>query len=84
MVPVFACSKDAKNLETGGACSISELNNLENGKNLQESGALLKMDKVERNLRPVMIDPMAQNSGDMPDGCLFGMCLIKQVLELEK
>ena len=73
---VLACSQEATGNITGGACSISELNNLEKAKNATEKASL--DSKGVKDLRPVKLVPQVPKSND--DSCLFGMCIYKTLL----
>lgn len=75
-MPVWACSNKAGSM-TGGACSISQLNNLGKNEKMQRKPNLLS--KGERNLRPVKMVPEITNPDEV---CYsFGMCLRQVILE---
>lgn len=76
VLPVYSCSQNEGNI-TGGACSIKELQNLENSKTSQEK--VFFQLKPERNLRPVRSNTEIRQMP--PEGCNFGRCLLKEVLE---
>lgn len=80
-IPAFAaCSQDLKQVTTGSACSISELNNLEKSEKTQENvqKQLIQSPKRERNLRPLRYTSEIRKSDDKD--CLFRMCLYKTLL----
>lgn len=76
-MPTFAaCAKNPKDIVTGSACSIAEINNLEKAKHSQE-----KVDsklKNERNLRPVRLNKEIPKT--VGDDCIFGICLQNTIL----
>lgn len=73
-----ACSQKGVNGQiTGGACSIEELNNLENAK--IQKGRMNFLSKQERDLRPYRPFIESQKSAD----CIFGNCLYKTILKDE-
>lgn len=74
---VLACSQKVTELTTGGACSISELENLEKAKTKQENSNLTLGEG--RNLRPVRIKS-EPTKFDYNSGCLLGNCLYKILL----
>ena len=75
--PALACSQEKIGEVTGSACSVKELMNLEKQKN---ANANVNQDsKRERELRPVRLVPQAPTKDS--DKCLFGMCLMKSLLE---
>lgn len=76
-VPTLACTQKMTGVITGGACSISELNNLERSKIKQ--GKMNSLPYGERYLRPVKIVPVMSKSNN--DNCLFGMCLYRNILK---
>lgn len=59
---------------SGGACSIRDLNNLENNANGDKANVL---SRSQRDLRPVRPKSEMQKKDD----CLFGMCLYKKILD---
>ena len=72
-----ACSQKTTGGQiTGGACSIRELNNLENG-NTEKRQAGFQLGS-ERNLRPIKPGSEKINTSD---DCIFGMCLYRSLLE---
>lgn len=78
--PAHACSQNtidqSKSTQiTGGACSIKELNNLENNRAVK--GKINLPYGLERNLRPVKPNSEMFKSND----CLFGTCLYRTILE---
>lgn len=75
VLPVYSCTQNEGNI-TGGACSIKELQNLENSKTSQEK--VFFQSKTERNLRPVRSNLEIRQMP--PEGCTFGRCLLKEVL----
>lgn len=76
-VPAFACSQKTTGSITGGACSIKELNNLENSK-IVKGKTNQFLYGTERNLRPVKPNFEKINTGS---DCIFGMCLYRNLLE---
>lgn len=76
--PGQACSQKETGDFTGGACSVSELMKIEKSKAQNENA--MQASKRERDLRPVRQNPQVPKSDDY-DKCLFGMCLIKSLLE---
>lgn len=71
----FACSQDMKNQAggiTGGACSIAELNNLENNRTVKER--LNLSSSVGRDLRPIQKNSQMTKLGE---NCTYGMCLYR-------
>ncbi|MDD3435725.1 MAG: hypothetical protein PHC64_01080 [Candidatus Gastranaerophilales bacterium] len=70
---VLACGQKESGTITGGACSVSELMNLEKNKIV-----LAKKDTLERNLRPVRPQIFMKNAGN---DCLFGICPYKNILK---
>lgn len=76
VLPVYSCSQTEGNI-TGGACSIKELQNLEKNKTSQEK-SFFQQSKPERDLRPVRSNPEIRQMP--PEGCVFGRCLFKEVL----
>lgn len=72
-----SCSTNTTGVVTGGACSISELTNLEKYK--AEKGKWDFLAKPERNLRPVK--PTLEIHKINNENCLFGMCLYRTILE---
>lgn len=76
VMPVYSCSQSGGNI-TGGACSIKELQNLENTRTSQEK-SFFQTSKQERNLRPVKSNLEIRQMP--PEGCVFGRCLLKEVL----
>lgn len=76
VLPVYSCSQTEGNI-TGGACSIKDLQNLEKSNASQEKGFFQL--KPERNLRPVRSNPEIRQMP--PEGCVFGRCFLKEVLE---
>jgi len=75
----LACSQEmsgskTEGMITGGACSISELNNLEKNKSVQK---MSPFPIGERDLRPVKLSSPKPNDVE----CLLGLCLYQKVLE---
>lgn len=68
--PTFACATDINNVATGGACSISELNNMTKSNTVKEKVNISE----ERDLRPIRIKDKIEYVN--PE-CLFGPCLQK-------
>ena len=68
----FACSQNPAGSITGGACSISELNNLENAKTVKER--LNLSSPVGRDLRPVQKNSQITKLGE---NCTYGLCLYR-------
>ena len=71
----FACSQDVKSGAggvTGGACSISELNNLENNKTVKERINL--SSGVGRDLRPIQRNSQMTK---LNENCTYGTCLYR-------
>jgi hypothetical protein len=79
---VFACSQEPVitrgGIVTGGACSINELN-LEKNESVMKKADFLPSE--ENSLRSIKNQSTKPLSND--DGCLFGRCLYKQVIEIE-
>lgn len=71
----FACSQDT-NVQaggiTGGACSIAELNNLENAKTVKERVNL--SSPTGRDMRPVR---KSSQITKLNDNCSYGLCLYR-------
>lgn len=74
--PVYSCSKESKEIITGSACTIKELQNLEKAKNPVER--LNLEPKGERDLRPVRYTQEITNI--KLKECKFGVCLPKSLL----
>ena len=74
--PVCGCSQSNSTSMTGGACSISDINNLEKAKTTQ--GKIGSEPKVEVGLRPVKNTSEVRINKDKT--CLFGECLYKSIL----
>lgn len=74
VVPVLGCSQVQRGIITGGACSISELNNLEKAETVKEQ--INPEIKDEKNLRPVKIVPKTSKKGNI---CIFERCILKNL-----
>lgn len=75
------CSKDVNSVKTGAACSISELNNLDENKSVY---GMFNTDVTscgfhKRNLRPVNPNLQARTQQPLNKGCPFGVCLVKKI-----
>jgi len=68
----FACSQNPVGSITGGACSIAELNNLENNKTVKERINLLP--QVGRDLRPIQRNSQITK---IYENCNFGTCFYR-------
>ena len=70
------CGQTKAEIVTGGACSISELRNIEKSKIATDKTGL--NPKGERDLRPLRQKDEMNKLFD--DDCLFGTCLLKTLL----
>lgn len=66
------CAKDLEGVVTGGACSISELNEMSAEKKMKSENV-----KPFKDLRPLRQDFYLQKINS--DTCLFGNCISKQL-----
>lgn len=76
--PVFSnCSKDEKEIVTGAACSIAELNSRANdGRDMEKSNAMIVGG---RDLRPVRIHDETPNINKT--SCFWGQCLSREIFD---
>ncbi len=78
VMPVLGCKQETTGIITGGACSIKELNKLEENKNIQKR---FKSElNGERDLRPVRAKSETEIF-EVSDGCLFVPCLYKIIFK---
>lgn len=75
-LPSFGCGEDKLYGITGGACSISELRNIEKNRIATDKDGLNPKRVID--LRPVRLTP--EKSKFQEDECLFGSCLYKTLL----
>ena len=76
-MPAFSyCAKDEKDVVTGAACSVSELNSPDRSDNFRGDSKIGVIK--ERDLRPLKIHK--EFSTTEKTGCYWGECLTKQIL----
>lgn len=74
--PVFSnCSRDEKEIVSGAACSIADLNSHNKNDNSMEKSKVIVVK--ERDLRPVRIPQESFNTEKT--GCFWGQCLINEI-----
>lgn len=73
--PGYACSRDMGSVTTGAACSIKELNKMQESSTIKEKTNIFP--RAERDLRPIKI----KNKIEYNPECLYGDCMLQKIFK---